>query len=241
MTASAKPKTPSMTLIVQPDVTSSLTQAFCKRASQLTISQIVDKVLVRETLLPTKRRQSVVTITFYPEDEYKKEYDLELEEIERSFIGFSMILKKELQVEFKRMSVDLKAQWAELGKGRTEKRNAEREEEDDEAEPPAQRDDASEVGDGDADHEKRVRQSKQQTTYESDDEEQEEMNEQNIEATIEAAYRDETMEADGETVKATRKNLDLESAFMKNLSAVTSVNFSSSDLSFALEVFICLS
>ena len=78
--------------------------------------------------------------------------------------------------------------------------------------------------------------------YESDDDDQEEMNEENMEATIEAAYRDDPVGQDDDDTekvqkqKQTRSNFELQDGFMKNLSAATSVSFTSSKLSFTLEV-----
>ena len=173
MTASTKPKTPSMTMRVNPGVDEKLIQSFCKRASRLSLSQVVDKVLVNENLTSTRRRHFTVNISFYPKEEYRGEYDVEPVEILQSFsTKFPLLLRREIQVELKKLQADIKSHLAEIGLGRGEPRAREAGEDDDAGDAASVLNDAeSEVGDGDADDEKRQRQTKEIETYGSDDEE----------------------------------------------------------------------
>lgn len=167
-------------------------ESFCKKASRLTLSQVVDNVVVEETLVAeddgaSRRRNFTVTMHLFPRNQYEEEYETSPKEVIHALgSAFGVVLKKEIQLELKKLNSDLKNQMANVGKGHaapTEDRGGE-DDEDDEAEgdapdvgnqepasklPP--RDDASENGDGDADEEKRVRQTRQQS-YESDSEDE---------------------------------------------------------------------
>jgi len=195
MTASQKPKTPTMTLPVTSSMSFSEIDTFCKKASRLTLSQIVDNAVVEETLTmvdANRRRNFRVTINLFPRDQYEPEYQTLPREILDAFGAvFGIILKKEILVELKKFNADLKAQISNVGKGQVASRErgaAVGEDDDEDAEgaddeegaadgkiagaageelPP--RDDASEVGDGDAEEEKRIRQTRQMS-YESDSE-----------------------------------------------------------------------
>ncbi|TDL29688.1 beta and beta-prime subunits of DNA dependent RNA-polymerase [Rickenella mellea] len=172
MTASIKPKTPSMKLKVRPGTSGTDVDAFCKKASRLCLSQVVEKVTVKERLSKTRRKEFVVDLSFYPSNEYQQEYDISTEELLSAFgTKFPLILKKEIQTELRKLSFDIKSQLTDLGKGRVDREATTRTQGDDDDEPPPRQDnEGSEVGDGDADDEKRARQSKQQATYESDEE-----------------------------------------------------------------------
>lgn len=193
MTASTKPKTPTMTLPVNEDVTVAEIDKFCKSASRLALSQVVDDVQVKETLVTEdgeRRRNFVVTIRFFPAKQYEEEYNTTpINVLESLGLPFGLILKKEIQVELKKLNADIKGQFANVGKGRKAPQNEAggdgAESENDEGEDgeasggkdeartkAASRDDVSEVGEGDADEEKRIRQTRQQS-YESDSEDDE--------------------------------------------------------------------
>lgn len=184
MTASRKPKTPSMVLPVRAGVTHAKIDAFCKAASRLTLSQIVDDVSVTERLISEgtlRRRQFTVDIRFFPKKAYQAEYQVQTSDAWRAVAaGFAGMLNRAIHGEIKKLTVDLKNQAAEIGKGRAVRETgavgAHSEEAGDEGEVVQKRggDEGSEVGDGDAEDEKRARQQKQQATYESDEEEQEE-------------------------------------------------------------------
>ena len=178
MTASQKPKTPSMAMTVRPGISLSDVDTFCKKASRLVLSQVVDSVTVKERLTvngDARRTEFTIDITFFPQDEYEAEYDVEPSEILSAFATkFPLILKKEIQADMKKLDVDLRSQITELGKAktvrdRTSTRGGE-EGDDEEGSGGNKNDDGnSEAGDGDAGDAKRSRQKKEQTSYESDE------------------------------------------------------------------------
>ncbi|KAF9006540.1 RNA polymerase I largest subunit [Cyathus striatus] len=247
MTASQKPKTPSMTMRVRPGTSQEDITTFCKRASRITLSQLVDSVEVKETLLAegqARRTQLTVEIKFFPREEYHAEYDVEPLEILSSFAStFPLVLKKEMQNEMKKLDADLRSQIAELGKGKKAPARAGEGDEEGEEEPARRRDDdeASEAGDGDADDDKRVRQRKQQATYESDEDDDDgEMGAFN-EDEIEAAYAsDQNMEEEKSIKRPQSKSLQAEvgrvaDIFTKNLTFATDFNFDESKCIFQLQ------
>ena len=255
MTASTKPKTPSMTLNVRPDVDEEVVRRFCKRASRLTLSQIVDTVRVDEKLTPNRQKFFTVDISFYPKDEYEEEYDVELSEILLAFgIQFPQALRKEIQLELKKLQADLKTHLSELGHGRAEARARAGGENDDDgagaaADRPRGNDGASEAGDGDADDEKRARQSKQQATYGSDEEEPEPGFGEFDDAALEAEYENvgdgAGKDADAMDVDAPTKTdgqggeptlSKVRQKFMENLKSCSSFRFSDAGVSFDLIV-----
>ncbi|EJD01575.1 beta and beta-prime subunits of DNA dependent RNA-polymerase [Fomitiporia mediterranea MF3/22] len=249
MTASTKPKTPSMTMRVCAGADDKLIKSFCKRASRLALSQIVDKVEVNEKLARTRRRQFSVAISFYPKDEYREEYDLEPLEILPAFgVAFPQILRREIQLELKKLKADLRTHLSEVGRGRTEPQvGANPEGDEANANATAVNDDSSEIGDGDADAEKRARQTKQQATYESDEEEDSPSGEFD-DAALEAEFNesadspdsdddamdvDDLTEVDGQSIKD--KISEVRNTFFLNLKSASSFKFSDSGVSFDLE------
>lgn len=183
-----------MTLPVASAMSVSEIDAFCKKASRLTLSQLVDNVIVEETLMMeegARRRNFRVTTNLFPRDQYEQEYRTSPKEILHALgAAFGIILKKEIQVELKKFNADLKAQISNVGKAQAapQERGAAEDGDNEDVEgannedtaadgkiagssgeelPP--RDDASEVGDGDAEEEKRIRQTRQMS-YESDSE-----------------------------------------------------------------------
>ncbi|KAI6130350.1 hypothetical protein EDD16DRAFT_1689702 [Pisolithus croceorrhizus] len=125
MTASQKPKTPSMTMDVVPGTSEKDIQTFCKRASRLALSQIVDSVTVKERLVvkdDARRTEFQVDIQFFPEDEYVAEYDIQAVEVLAVFgARFPFILRREIVSEMKKLDADLKRQMDQLGKGKASK------------------------------------------------------------------------------------------------------------------------
>ncbi|KIK67830.1 hypothetical protein GYMLUDRAFT_1014032 [Collybiopsis luxurians FD-317 M1] len=200
MTASQKPKTPSMNIRIRAETPQEDINIFCKRASRLTLSQLVDNVSVTEQLQAegdSRRMQYIVNIKLFPREEYEEEHDVEPSEILDAFaVKYPLMLKKEMTTEMKRLDADLKNQIAQLGKGKKATRGdlgepvAADDDNDEEPTSGSKRrgdDEESEAGDGNADDEKRARQRKEQATYEDDDEdEEEEMGE----------YGDEELEAE---------------------------------------------
>ncbi|KAF9226653.1 beta and beta-prime subunits of DNA dependent RNA-polymerase [Gyrodon lividus] len=206
MTASQKPKTPSMTMDVVPDVSDAHITMFCKRASKLALSQIIDKATVKERLSvqgDARRTEFAIDLSFYPEEEYVEAYDVQPPEILAVFgTRFPSILKREIQLEMKKLDADLRSQIAQLGKGKASKELAvgETGADDEGGEDAGEKggDGDSEHGDGDADDAKRARQKKEQFSYESDEESENAFDDAAIEATY--AFEEEDPEADTEGV-----------------------------------------
>ncbi|KAL0949316.1 hypothetical protein HGRIS_009392 [Hohenbuehelia grisea] len=252
MTASRKPKTPSMSMLVRSEVPPEDVALFCKRASRLTLSQVVETATVKERLKvegDARRTEFTVDLKFFPQEEYEEAYDVEASEILATFSNrFPLILKKELQLEMKRLDADLKSQIAELGKGKKAS-NGEgetgpsSEEEESAAEPKRTRDDddASELGDGDAEDEKRARQKKQQATYEDDDEDDEDDETQPFDdAAIEAAFASDAEDPDMPAKKSQSKSLEKQARvigdqFIRNLPLAISFEFTASGCQFGLQ------
>lgn len=244
-----------MNMTVRPGVSSEDVKLFCTRASRLVLSQIIDNVTVKERLKvegETRRTEFSVKLSFFPQEEYEAEYDVEPSEIMGCFASkFPLLLKKEMQLEMKRLDADLKSQIAELGKGKKERggaADAADDEEADEAEPKPKRgqDEESEAGDGDADDEKRSRQKKQMATY-SDDEDEGEGGDEYNEAAIQAAYASDDGEAVEDEALSSKKRANLASRvvadlFIRNLHLATTFNFTPSECNFELQVkhsFLC--
>ena len=243
MTASTKPKTPSMRITVRPGRSPQEIERFCKAASRLTLSQVVESVVVTEKFVAEQgERNKVFTIkvNFFPEEEYRTEYGTTPDEIKQSFgVKFAQVMKKEIQTERKKLDADLKNQISALGKGRAEREprsggTAAVEVADDD-EPAAPADDgASEVGDGDADTTKRMRQQAEQTSYESDEESDEGLDGE----VIEAGYSDpeqNAMERDEERVKE-KAQKSVEQLFYINLPAASSFKFTAKQCTIRLTV-----
>ncbi|KIK92292.1 hypothetical protein PAXRUDRAFT_830087 [Paxillus rubicundulus Ve08.2h10] len=249
MTASQKPKTPSMTMDVMSGVSDEHITAFCKRASKLALSQVIDKVTVKERLSvrgDARQTEFAIDLSFYPEEEYGEEYDVQATEILAVFgTRFPSTLKREIQLEMKKLDADLRSQIAQLGKGKASKEptagaaDADAEGGEDSGENAG--DENSEHGDGDAEDAKRARQKKEQSSYESDEEGEGE-NEFD-DAAIEAAYApEEDSEADAEgtdkksghatTLREVKSIADL---FVYTFHQASSFKFSESACSFKLE------
>ncbi|KAH9939980.1 beta and beta-prime subunits of DNA dependent RNA-polymerase [Amylocystis lapponica] len=255
MTASTKPKTPSMTMNVLSGVPLSDVDGFCKRASRLALSHVVDKVVVKEQLTAngdSRSKDFVIELKFYPRAEYQAEYDVEATEILAAFgTRFPMIFRKELQTELKKLDADLKSQIVELGQGKAardmpgaaagadaegDEENGGRNEKDD--------DDASEVGDGDATAAKRQRQTKEQATYEDDDEEDEddgagEYDGAGIEAAFASPSGDESGMEDEDALhphnRIASEIAKIEELFMQHLPSATSFAFHDSGCTIGLQ------
>jgi DNA-directed RNA polymerase I subunit RPA1 len=259
MTASQKPKTPSMTMEVALGVSQLDVDIFCKRASKLTLSQLVDNVTVKERLTAqsdARWTEFVIDIVFFPAEEYTEEYDILPEEVLAVFAAkFPLILKKEIQTEMKKLDADLRGQIAQLGKGKASKEPVvgEVEAEDGEGDGEGARrgkddDDQSEQGDGDAVDAKRARQRKEQTSYESDnDSERDDLDD----AAIEAIYASDTEDGEGEDDNDNDKigrptaihaqTQIVADAFMNAFHQATSFTFTKSKCSIRLEVrVICV-
>ncbi|KAF9247391.1 hypothetical protein BU15DRAFT_84891 [Melanogaster broomeanus] len=249
MTASQKPKTPSMTMDVVPGASDAHITTFCKRASKLALSQVIDKVTVKECLTvqgDARRTVFAIDLSFYPEDEYVEEYDVQASEILAAFgTRFPSILKREIQLEMKKLDADLKSQIAQLGKGKASKEpvTGETDADADGGEDSGENagDEGSEHGDGDADEAKRARQKKEQSSYESDEESENEFDD----AAIEAAYTSEGEDAEADTEGADQKRdrpatlreqvKPIADMFVDSFHQASSFRFSESACSFKLD------
>ena len=245
MTASRKPKTPSMTMLVRSEAPITDIEQFCKKAGRLTVSQVVDKVAVKETLAgagDNRSRKYVIELTFFNPEHYRAEYVIEPTEILAAFgTRFPLLHKKEIQNELKKLDRDAKTQMADLGKGKTV-RNTEGESgredeiEGDDARKGREDDEASEVGDGDTFAEKRRRQAKEQATYDEDDDGDGDGDDEkgSVEGYDDSQDQDDVAEGAGSEL-ATQVGA-VEQTFMQNLPYATNFSFSDSGCTIGLEV-----
>lgn len=261
MTASRQPKTPSMTITLTKGISNGQADAFARRASRVTLSQIVDKVTVHERLTVNsgggRKKQYTIHIDFYPRQEYRAEFDVSPSELLQAFgTRFPLTLKREIQNEMKRLAAHLRSQIDELGKGKAVPQGeegtpgagagAEEEEGADAGEPTPRRDDddESEIGDGDASREKRQRQKQQQVSYESDEDEDDEGDIELREADPETASAlDAEGTINGELEKKPGKTSGfkdhvsrVEQSFLQNFPHATGFDFSASRCIIELEV-----
>lgn len=249
MTASQKPKTPSMTMKVRPETSAQDISLFCKRASRVTLSQVVENVVVHEELRSegdARRTQFTVDLNLYPKNEYREEYDLEPEEVLATFgVKFPLTLKKEMLNEMKKLDADLKSQMAQLGKGKKQSNKEGDADEEDENEISTKNkndDEGSEVGDGDADDAKHEKQRKQQATYESDDEDEDEEIGAYDDAAIEAEFASGDEAVDEPVVKKSKSTSLKElvkrvsDLFQRHMQQCISFSFDDSKCTFKLEV-----
>ena len=146
-------------------------------------------------------------------------------------------------MELKKLQADIKA-LSDVGvaTGREENPTSAEDGDEDTVADPVPADDASEVGDGDADDEKRARQSKQQATYESDDDD-DSMGGEFDKAAIEAEFASDNGDSDSEDVIMEDQSEDLEAQivevrknFIANMRVATNFSFSESGVTFELEV-----
>lgn len=248
MTASKKPKTPSMTMTMRRGISEPTIDAFCRKAGRLTLSQIVDVVTVKETLAAhdgLRTKGYSVNLAFYPQDEYQSEYDIQPTEILAAFgAKFPLLLKKEIQHELKRLDQDLKTQMSNVGKGKAvERRHGEGEHQGDDDQDGEEgnierrdqdEDELSEVGDGDATSAKRKRQAEEQATY--DDDSDEEPDGQYDDAAVEAAYAEDEEADPADELKLAAEISAVEETFLQNFPRATSFKFSDSGCTIGLEV-----
>jgi DNA-directed RNA polymerase I subunit RPA1 len=85
MTASANIMTPTMTLLLNEEISSEDSQKFAKAISKLTIAELVDKVQVKESIGSgighAKAKIYDIEITFFPAEEYTEEYAIETKDV----------------------------------------------------------------------------------------------------------------------------------------------------------------
>ena len=213
MTASANIKTPTMKLEVRPEVTDEQLEHFCKEASRVTLSQIIEEVTVDERLSSKNEENGfsrdklyTVNLSFYPRAEYEEEFRTDLEQILRSFSNsFIPIFDKEVAKALKtankgsKLSEVGKAQKAgsQDGKSRTEtgddlaNGDGQGALEDEMALPSTAEVDEM---DGDADDARRAKQGKQITSYDDDSDSEDDLGVPKDDAALEAAFADSDSE-----------------------------------------------
>lgn len=176
MTASTNIKTPTMKFPIKPEVTADEFAKFLKRTTKVTLSQVVDEVIVKETL--TSKTQNgerfksyTVKLQFYPSDEYCAEYSITVEAVFKSVVrAFIPLLERRIKAEFKTRALDIKNQFATIGKGKSiaARTGTTGEDGDDVNEDvPVRRVDEADIEDGDADDQRRARQ-KHEVDYDQD-------------------------------------------------------------------------
>lgn len=236
-----------MTMKIRPGVPDEDVDLFCKRASCVKLSQVVDSVTVKEQLkVEGQARLTLLTVNilFFSQEEYQAEYDVEPLEILATFATkFPLTLKRELLNEMKKLDADLRSQITELGKGKKAKGSADNEDENEDEEGVSTKrkkdgGEGSEVGDGDADNEKRTRQRREQATYESDEDDMadsEEYGDEDLEAEFAIPGEDQpaAQPAQGSFKSEVKK---VANVFTQNLHQATSFDFTESGCMFQLEV-----
>ena len=248
MTASQHIRTPTMQLPILESVTDAELQTFCQTSTRLTLSQIVDEVVVTEKLSSktadngySRQKLYTIRLAFYPREDYVSEYNITAEQI-LAGIGktFVPLLDKNIRNGRRQIEKQIQDEAGQLGAPKTvsEKvasRAVAAEADALEAEEAGVGRDDGEEEDGNADDARRNAQKDQTQTYESDEEDDADVDE----AGMEAAFADEKSEA-GEsdmeeldpvaTAKASRadsieKMRTAERAISRNSFYVQSVRF----------------
>ena len=176
MTASKKPATPTMKLLLRDATLDKDVEPFIKTVSRVTLSQVVERVTVTEQLSGktdmARQRRYTVLVELYPSKEYETEYEVTPKQVHESFaFNFSQQLTKEIKAEITRA---IKSQEDNLNVGQGKKMNLKGdhgEVAEDEDAPTNQRrgrDDELDDDDGDAYQAKRAQQTRQ-LDYEDDD------------------------------------------------------------------------
>ena len=175
MTAAQKPQTPTMKLPLRDTVTDADCEAFIKQVSKLTLSEVIERVVVTEQLsartsTDARLRKYTVLLEFYPPEEYESEYALTPDQLyEALAFNLSWRLKKEIVGELRTAKMTL-SQDMSIGAGlKVRADELEDGEEPDERSARRGRDDELDDDDGDAYQAKRAKQAKQHE-YEEDDE-----------------------------------------------------------------------
>ncbi|KAI9931950.1 hypothetical protein MW887_009451 [Aspergillus wentii] len=86
MTASAHIMTPTMTLILNEEMSKDDSQKFAKAISKLSIAEIIDKVQVRERTTSGNVKAKVydIDLTFFAAEEYMKEYAIQIKDVQNT-------------------------------------------------------------------------------------------------------------------------------------------------------------
>lgn len=85
MTASASIMTPTMTLLLNEEISKEDSEKFAKGISKLSVAEVVDKVQVRERIGSgvgyAKAKIYDIDVTFFPAEEYTKEYAIQIKDV----------------------------------------------------------------------------------------------------------------------------------------------------------------
>jgi hypothetical protein len=252
MTASQKPKTPSMNLELVPGVRPEDVDIFCKGASRLTMSQVVDGVTVTEAFVvdgEARQTRYTVNIIFFPREEYETEYNVKPPEILAAFATkFPLALTREIRWELKNLDADLKSQIADLGKGKTTKaRRGDGDGDGDDGEGESQsatketaEGDISDTGDWDAEDWKQAKRKRQQASYESDDEDESDDADEDASEGEDAVQDDFEDKAAGKPFgrkgNLQKKAKLVERHFIGNMPQATSFKFTEAACTFEIKV-----
>ncbi|OJJ50014.1 hypothetical protein ASPZODRAFT_128602 [Penicilliopsis zonata CBS 506.65] len=87
MTASANIMTPTMTLMLNEELTNSDSEKFAKGISKLSIAELVDNVQVKERIISGGSRAKVydIEVTLFPPEEYTEEYAIHVKDVQNTF------------------------------------------------------------------------------------------------------------------------------------------------------------
>lgn len=196
MTASANIKTPTMKFEIRKDVSAEAVENFCKEASRVTLSQIVEEVTVDERLSSknsenafSREKLYTVRMKFYPREEYESEFRTNPEQIlrslDRSFlILFDKAINKALKTSMKGSKLSEVGKAQKVNNDRDAAADGSRTETGDDLEAgdgqravedemaaPSRRDEEDEEMDGDADDARRAKQGQEVSTYDEDEDE----------------------------------------------------------------------
>jgi hypothetical protein len=127
MTASSKPKTPSMKLPIFDHVAEDDLALLSKDLKKVTLSELVEKVTVTEKLSSksqsngySRSRSYTVLLDFFPAEEIVDEHNLTPQQIFESLPGsFALHIKNEVFREIKEFSKMVKNDLEGLGKGKS--------------------------------------------------------------------------------------------------------------------------
>ncbi|KAJ5167132.1 DNA-directed RNA polymerase I subunit [Penicillium canariense] len=111
MTASATIMTPTMTLLLNEEISKDHSERFAKAISKLSIAEVVDKVQVRERIGSgvgyAKAKIYDIEITFFPTEEYTKEYAIQTKDVQLALQNkFIPRLVKLTKAELKKRNED---------------------------------------------------------------------------------------------------------------------------------------
>ncbi|KAF7168568.1 hypothetical protein CNMCM6106_003706 [Aspergillus hiratsukae] len=105
MTASAQIMTPTMTLILNEELSKEHSERFAKAISLLSVAEVIDKVQIKERIASAGSRSKVydVEIAFFPAEEYTKEYAITTKDVQNTLQNkFIPRLVKLTRAELKR-------------------------------------------------------------------------------------------------------------------------------------------